>query len=70
MNHKRAIRTVKSDLYSEYGIDADIIDWEGSEVLYVENTGFDAVEVSTFVVAPEGWFLEPINMGLLGVYRS
>lgn len=70
MNLKRAIRTIKSDLFTEAGVDAEIIEWEGREALYVEETGFDAVEVSTLVSAPEGWFMEPVNSGLVAVWES
>ena len=47
---------------------ARVIKVDGKRVIYVEETGFDAMEIAGEVEAPKGYFLEPINMVLIGVY--
>lgn len=69
MNHKQAVREVLDEIFA-MAEEAYLTEYDGREVINVEETLYDAIEIGYEVSAPEGYFAEPINAGLLGVYKS
>lgn len=68
MNTKTAVREVLSNVYETFGEQAHLIEYEGREVINVEECNYDAIEIGYGITAPEGFFVEPINHCLLAVW--
>jgi hypothetical protein len=69
MNHKQAVRKMLDEVF-KMAEEAYLTEYDGREVINVEETLYDAIEIGYAVTAPEGYFVEPINHCLLAVWTS
>lgn len=71
MKHAEVIREIQKSINEQIGGGVAILTREdGQEVLYVEETQYNAIEIASAFEIRDGWFMEPVNSGLVAVWES